>query len=1840
MNNNQTLNLPNYQTIECIHQGKKSLVYRAQNISDNQPVILKLLRSEYPSFHELIQFRHQYTITQNLNLAGVVQPLALENYRNSLILVMADEGYISLDEYTKKDNYLSLSQCLNIGIKLAEILAGLYHHRIIHKDIKPANILIHPATLDIQLIDFSIASVLPKETQILKNPNILEGTLAYISPEQTGRMNRGIDYRSDFYSFGVTLYELFSGKLPFETTDAMELVHCHIAKMPPPLEMGREENPQTISNIVMKLMAKNAEERYQSAWGIQKDLETCLEQLENREKIEFFEIGKQDICDHFIIPEKLYGRQEQVEQLLDAFERIAHPISSQPFVQKGEIPPQSPLGKGGGSEMILVAGFSGIGKTAVVNEVHKPIVRQRGYFIKGKYDQFQRNIPFSAFVQALRDLKRQLLSENDAQLQEWKDKILTAVGENGQVIIEVIPELEKIIGQQPPVTELSGSAAQNRFNLLFQKFIQVFTTKEHPLVIFLDDLQWADSASLNLLKLLMSEAESQYLFLIGAYRDNEVSSAHPLMLTLDEIHKNQGIVNTITLAPLRQHDLNQLVADTLHCSLKQALPLTQAVYQKTKGNPFFATQFLKALYEDEFIHFNPEEGFWQCDLAQVKLAAVSEDVVEFVGKRLQKLNPLTQDALKLAACIGNQFDLETLAIVRQTSELETATDLWVALKEGLILPTTEIYKFYTDKNQEIHLNQNGNHISASYKFLHDRIQQAAYSLIPQDKKQQTHYKIGQLLLENIPESEQEDRIFEIVNQLNYGIDLIEKQEKRDELAELNLMACRKTRSATAYQAGREYAEIGLSLLGEKGWQEQYKMILVLSELAAEFAALCGEWEEMDRLVAEVVANSHSRVERANVYRIQIQANASRNQPTEAVEIALGFLQQLGVTFPENPTGADIGKAIAAVQELVAEREVEDLLNLPEMKDSEKIAIVQTANSIISATYICNPPLFPIVVCLSVSLSIQYGNIPPSSYAYGTYGVILSNSANPDVITGVKFCRLALQLVDKLDAKIDKAAVLMVSGNFLIHRTSHLRETLPLSQACYTNGLETGGYEFAGYGGYGFCAHSFWCNRPLATLVEETRAYCHGLVQLNQLTPANYVRLYWQAMLNCLGRAENPTLLSGEAMEEREALLQWQAASDGCGLFFFHIYKLMLCYLFGEIESGSNHGIEARRYLMAGAGLVFEPAFYFYDSLTMLASFNSNSEEITQVFENVKQNQRILQEQWAKYAPMNYQHKVDLVEAEKHRVLGQKLEAMELYDKAIAGAKENQYIQEQALANELAAKFYLNLGRKKVAQTYMIDAYYCYSHWGAKAKIQHLEQRYPELLAPILEQQKISLNPFKTIASLRNTDSYTQVTINSNTTGVSDALDFASIIKASQALSSEIELNQLICQLMQVMMANAGATKGVLILSQGSQLTVQAISTHNSNDEAIYCTEKSIPIEESFAVPLSIINLVKRSLKPLNLDEVSSKTQFASDDYLIQYQPQSLLCLPLSIRGEFLGILYLENNLTAGAFTEQRVKVLKLLCSQAAISLENAQLYQKSQDYAQQLEKSLKELQLAQLQLVQSEKMSALGQMMSGITHEINNPLGFVSGNITQVEEALQELLNYLELYHQYHPPGEQLKAYAEEIELEYLLEDLPAMLAAMQTGVNRIAEISKSMRIFSRGDREQKVTFDLHEGIDSTLLILKHRLKGNEFRPEINIIKDYGNLPQILGFPGQLNQVFMNIIANAIDVFDEMSEASSMRQIKPNAYRIILTTNLDPATQMVKISIQDNGCGMTDEVKNRIFNHLFTTKAVGKGTGLGLSIARQIVVDKHGGTLSCHSQLGKGTEFVIEIPIGIKLPNN
>ncbi|BAY99400.1 two-component hybrid sensor and regulator [Tolypothrix tenuis PCC 7101] len=1783
-----------YTLVEQLYLGSRTAVYRGVQGLQQSPVVIKTLRHDYPSFSELVQFRNQYAIAKNIDIPGIVQPISLEPSANGYALVMEDIGGISLRHYIQASP-LTVEQFWPIALQIVDVLHQLYQQRIIHKDIKPANILIQPATGQIKLIDFSIASLLPRETREIQNPNVLEGTLAYISPEQTGRMNRGIDYRSDFYSLGITFFELLTGKLPFPVDEPMEMVHAHLAKQPLSICDFNSDLPIMLSEIIHKLMSKNAEDRYQSALGLKHDLLRCQEEYLIAGKLAWFELGEWDISDRFLIPEKLYGREPEVQTLLDAFGRVAN----------------------GASELMLVAGFSGIGKTAVVNEVHKPIVRWHGYFIKGKYDQFNRNLPFSAFVQAFRDLMGQLLSSDDAQLQDWKAKILAAVGDNGQVLVEVIPELEQVIGLQPPVPELSGSAAQNRFNLLFQKFITVFTTREHPLVIFLDDLQWADSASLDLLKLLLTERERGYLFVIGAYRDNEVFPTHPLMLMLDEVKKAETLIHTLTLKPLSQVDVNQLTADTLSCSLELAQPLTELLYQKTKGNPFFLTQFLKALQEDGYISFDSHTGHWQCDLATVKLLALTDDVVEFMALQLQKLPVATQTALKLAACIGAQFDLATLAIVNQRSPEDTAIDLWKALQEGVILPISDVYKFYQPSELQVAEVQQPLSFNCSYRFLHDRVQQAAYSLIPDEQKQTTHYQIGQLLLRQVSPAAREERIFEIVNQLNYGTTLLRKQQEKDELAQLNLTACRKARAATAYQAAREYASVGLQLLGGEAWQQQYEMTLALHNLAAEVAFLIGDFEQMDRWIAEVIERGKTPLEQVQVYQVRIQALVARNQFLEAIAIGQSVFQMLGVNLPDEPTLEDIRLLKQEIDALIGDRAIESFIDLPPMTDAQQLAIMQNAARLTPVCYMTGSKLYFLIVALQVKLSIQFGNSPVSAYCYAGYAFQLRILWG-DMSKVPQFGQLGYQLASEPDAKNIRPATALLMGGYVGHWTTHLQETLPILLEGYQAALETGNLEFLGYDAQLYCLNAYWCGQPLAELEPQIRAYYQQLCDLNQFTAANCILAYWQAAQILLGQSEAEIPLRHDAYEEQVLA---EAKVDFYRLCYFYLYRFTLNYWLQDFVKAEHDAAQTRQYLAGGMGNIVEPLLYFYDSLTVLATPPESMTESEPRWQRMLENQAKLKE-WADYAPMNYLHKYYLVEAEQHRVLDRKTEAIEFYDLAIAGAKANGYPQEAALANELAAKFYLDWQKERIAQAYMIEAYYSYVRWGAKAKLADLETRYPQLLAPILQKAQTPLSIDETL--------FTTATVTStstSSTSLSDSLDLFAILKASQTLSSEIELEQLIGTLLLTVMQTSGATQCTLMLSEGQNLTVQARSTltesHQIETEILHPAQSLV---DSGIVPISLVTKVKRSLQAAVITNATQDSLFIGDAYIQNWQPKSLLCSPILRQGKLLGIVYLENKLATGAFTRERVEVLNLLCAQAAISLENARLYQQAQAYAQQLEES-------QLQIVQNEKMATLGNLVAGVAHEINNPVGFLNGSISNAKDYVKDLCEYLNTYQQHQPPIESVAELAQEIDLDFVLEDLPKLIDSMKGATDRIKIISTSLRTFSRADTEHKVRANIHEGLDSTLLILKYRLKANEHRPAIKVIRNYGNIPEIDCFPGQLNQVFMNILANAIDMFDEMAQQTTLKELETHPQEITIQTTLLSAQNTVEIRIIDNGKGMNDSVKSKIFDHLFTTKEVGKGTGLGLAIARQIAIEKHGGRLEVESQLGKGSEFFISLPV-------
>ncbi|MEZ2240866.1 AAA family ATPase [Microcoleus sp.] len=1490
------LSIPGVAVVTVLYESVNSLVYRAIREADNQPIILKLLKESYPTPQELVRYRTEYRITQELKETGVVQVYDLQKYQNSLVMFVEDFGGESLKIWMQQRKF-TLEEFLQIAIATTETLGQIHRANIIHKDINPSNIVYNPKTGELKIVDFGISTQLTRETPTLKNPNILEGTLAYISPEQTGRMNRTLDYRTDFYSLGVTFYELLTGKLPFQTEDALELVHCHIARQPLSPHEFKPEISLILSQIVSKLMAKNAENRYQTALGLKHDLEKCLAQLQATDSIEGFDLGTRDITDRFLIPEKLYGRENEVFNLLAAFERVSV----------------------GSAEMMLVAGFSGIGKTAVVNEVHKPIARQRGYFIKGKYDQFQRNIPFSAFVQAFRELMGQLLSESDAQLQTWKTKILTAVGESGQVLIEVIPELERIIGVQPTALELSGTAAQNRFNLLMQKFVQVFTTAEHPLVMFLDDLQWADLASLKLLQLLMEDRG--HLLVLGAYRDNEVSPVHSFMLTVDEIIKSGAVVNTINLQPLSLADMNQLVADTLICNLSLAQPLTELVYQKTKGNPFFSTQFLKALHEEGQITFDPPQsplskggskGGWQCDIAQARLTHAS-DVVEFMAAQLQKLPVETQDVLKLAACIGAQFDLETLAIVNEELPEQTASSLWKALQEGLILLITEGYSLIQTDFQS--LNQSVT--NPTYKFLHDRVEQAAYFLIPDLQKQATHLKIGQLLLQNLSESQIEEKLFDIVGHLNIGIEAIAQPNEREELAQLNLKAGQKARSSTAYAAANIYLQTGIELLTANCWQTQYELTLNLYVAAAEAAYLNADLEGMEQMAVQVLQEAQTILDKVKIYEIKIATYTAQSKMLEALAVGRDVLGQLGVELPITPDEIQISQALQTLNSQLQGRKVEELIDLPVMTNLQTQAAMQLLGMLISTIVQAMPSLLPLLSSTMVSLSLQFGNAPASTVGYGVHGLVLCAFLG-EAKTGYGFGQLSISLLERFNVREFKSVTLIGFGGYIQHHQESIRATIPILKDGFTAGMETGDFLYAGYNIDFYFYAKFFGGVELDIWETEIADYSAALAQVKQYSAQTSLNVTQLMVQNLRETLSQPDCLSGTAYDERVMIPKYHQNNEFSAIAAVYIYKLLLAYSFGNYTAALNYISQAKQYLIALSGMVFLPIFHFYAALTNLALFPTQPEtEQAEILALVETHQTILH-QWAQNAPMNHLHKWYLVEAERQRVLGNKAEAIEHYDRAIAYAKENQFLNEEALANELAAKFYLDWGKTKIFQSYMVEAYYCYVQWGATAKVKDLETRYPQLLKP-----------------LQSANKNTKTTATVTTTGLTNNLDISTVMKASQAISGEIMLDKLLSSLMKILMESAGAQRGYLILSSQGKLLVEAEGAINSEQVTVL---QSIPVETCQELSSAIVNYVARTQETVVLDDAGREGQFTNDPYIQKNQPKSILCVPLINQSQIVSIVYLENNLTAGAFTPERVELLKVLSGQAAISIQNSKLY--------------------------------------------------------------------------------------------------------------------------------------------------------------------------------------------------------------------------------------------------------------------------------------------------------------
>lgn len=1559
------LTFPDRQNLSQIHQSANSLVYRSigdigaestvlgKQQKNHQSVILKLLKQDYPTPAALTRYKQEYQITRSLQLDGVVRAYDLQEYQNTLVMFLEDFGGKSLAILLESMSF-SLREFLILAIDLTRTLGEIHGANIIHKDINPSNIVINLETGQVKIIDFGISTIFTRENTSIKNPNFLEGTLAYMSPEQTGRMNRSLDYRTDFYSLGATFYQVLTHRLPFETTDALELVHCHIAREPTPPDRLNPEIPQVIANLVMKLLAKTAEQRYQSAAGITVDLEECLHQLELNGVISDFLLARQDLSGNFQISQHLYGRKNEIDSLLAAFDRVAAPADySSKSRSKGD---RSQI------EMMLVSGYAGIGKSALVREIYKPITQRRGYFISGKFDQLQRNIPYSAIVQAFRSLIQQLLSESELQLAQWRKKILAALGSNGQVIIDVIPEIELIIGVQSVENQIEITENYNRFNLVFQNFIRVFCQATHPLVIFLDDLQWADLASLKAIELMMSDRQSQYLFVIGAYRDNEVNQTHPLTITIESLRSDGARIGEINLDPLNLAIITELISDTLDQDAESVKPLAELILRKTLGNPFFANEFLKALHRDSLLIFDYQQGCWQWDIQQIENREMTDNVIDLTIGSLQKLPDFTQESLKLAACIGNSFDLDTLAIIQQKLPQETFAGLLPAIQAGVILSTSELTAIRAEAidSQLLILN---------YKFQHDRVQQAAYSLIEKRQKQIVHLQIGRLLLQNTPVDRQSERIFDLVSHFNQAQSIIDREDEKLVLVKLNLEAGIKAKDATAYSAAREYLNIADRMLDRDNLND--KLSWLLYKQLAEVEYLNGNIDRAEQLIKLILDLPISPIDKAEIYRLAIILHTTNARYLAAIEAGCQGLKLLDIEISESDLEVAIGREVVEIDRQLSNIAIASLIDKPLMTGSVEIAALKILNALDAPAYLTSANLFVLLAAKQMNLCLIYGHLPETIKFYSSYGIAIVH-LRKDYQTAYQLGLLALNLSKKLNNYSQECQSAMLLGYYLSCWVKPLKSIEFLLKNGYEAGLESGEVQFAGYTLAYILFTDFYRGLPLGSILKKVANFLDFCKKHKNYLGIELIRSIELILSNLVGTNDDRLNFSTDTIDEAE---YFRSSHSPHAICIYQIFKAQVLYLYGEYAAALESILIAESSLNLIAPQYCIAEHNFYHSLILTALYPTASTAQQQEFwQTLIANQQQM-EIWANNCPENFLHKHLLVAAEMARITGEWQAAMNLYDRSIESAKANEFCQNEALANELAAKFWLQFGKEPFARIYFKRARQGYQVWGAKHKIEDLDRRYFQSLSAISAGE--ITNSIDTISTL--------------STQSSAAIDLATVIKASQAISSEIALDKLLEQLMKTVMENAGAQNGFLLLPTPSateeiqwQIEVEGIAA--GENLTIWRTTPVESIDPPPLLPLSttIVNYVTHTHSSVVLEDATSEGQFTNDPYILTHQPKSVLCTPLLDGGKLTGILYLENNLTTGTFTPDRLEVLKLLSSQAAISLQNAQLYVDRVKITEEL--ATKNLALEQAKQKLESYNLTLEQKVTDRTQELSHTL--------------------------------------------------------------------------------------------------------------------------------------------------------------------------------------------------------------------------------------------------------------
>ncbi|WP_082029741.1 AAA family ATPase [Ruegeria sp. ANG-S4] len=1494
--------VPGFRLSERLYESGNSFLFRATRDSDGARVVIKILKSDFPSASKLARYRSEYEITSSLDLPGVIHALELRRHDKSLMMVLEDFDGVAIADLLATRT-LSSAEFLDTALQMARAVEGIHKAHVIHKDISPQNVLINPGTGEVKLIDFGIATRFSIEHPVLKSPEVLEGTLPYISPEQTGRMNRTLDHRTDFYSMGATFYEMLTGVPPFEADDKLELVHCHVAREPIPAHRRNPDVPLALSKIVGRMMAKKAEDRYQSAAGIIADLET----VRLGAGLDRFEPGRSDRTDRFTVPERLYGRDRELRTLLEAFERVRQ----------------------GPAEMMLVSGYSGVGKTALVNEVHKPITRERGYFGRGKFDQFKKNDPYFGLTVALQDLVRQLLTESENRLARWREELNEALAPNASVILDVLPELELIIGPQPTAAELDATEATNRFNQTVRKFLRALCAHDRVLVLFLDDLQWADSATLGLLKVVLTDDQIGRLLLIGAYRSNEVDAMHPMTLALDSVRDAGGKLSSLALAPLGMSDIANLIADTLQTDASQLFELAQLVVQKTQGNPFFARQFLIDLHHEGLIFQtsdNPDAPVrWTWDIQAIRAAKITDNVVDLLLERLRRLEPDTQSALQLAACIGSQFDIDTLALIRKIEPQEAFECLLPAIQEDLIRPLSDLIVTEDD-------NALSPLVVREFAFQHDRVQQAAYSLIDIEDHNSVHLAIGRQLRSRLSADELNDRIFEVVDQLNIGRDGITDRDEQIDLAQLDLSAARKAYASAAYSAALSFVNVALELLGPNGWDENYDLMFEAHRQSATLEYLTGNFERCTEIVSTTLDHARTDLEKAEIYFTRIAQHTLLMEFDQAIEAGIRALGFVGVEMSLENLEEAGQNAVGMAAGMLGDTNPAALFDNPDV-DSPEIALAQRSlRHLIIAAFLYNQQLFPQIVGTSVQLSLKHGNAPESALFFANFGLILGAFMGK-FREGLAFGELALRLCDKFGAKAPSATVCLVTGVELIPWVHHVRNAIPVIERGYREGMNSGDILWAGYLVMYRVAIDTFAGKQIDEVLDAMPDQLDALLRAQNHGAIAGIHAHQLVLSTLAGRSHSSTDFSTENLEETAFLEACEENKMSMAICFYRILKAQALYVFGRPHEALA---ETRMVEPLLSFIINHPNLadhLLYQSLS-IAALDAGGDTDPEMRAQLEANHERLS-QWAESGPDNFRAKQLIVAAEIARLDGKDTDVLDLFDAAILSAQKGQFVQDEAIACELAARYVMKRRpNARIGMMYLRDARYAYQLWGAQRKVEELELEFPQLLTEHRDSR----------ATIQTMAESTQGTVDTTTNQfLKGDLDLNTLLKAAQTISAEVALGRLLDRLLGILIENAGAQRGVLLLTRGDDIMIETEASVISDGSV---AELPVPLDSEVGtriLPASVINYTARTHEVVVVDDAQIDERFMVDRYVQDSGTRSVLCQPILHQGELIGLVYLENNLVSSAFKPERARLLSLLSGQIAVSIRNAELVENLED---------------------------------------------------------------------------------------------------------------------------------------------------------------------------------------------------------------------------------------------------------------------------------------------------------